>query len=70
MYNNNIFLKKFFFIDVYHYYKNIKTYNDIKSKRQQMNLNEYTNIYKLCFKFTFVQNFIFLLIFRKVFHFI
>lgn len=35
---------------------------------QQMNLNEC--IYKLCFKFTFVQNFIFLLIFRKVFHFI
>lgn len=35
---------------------------------QQMNLNEC--IYKLCFKFTFVQNFIFLLIFRKVLHFI
>lgn len=35
---------------------------------QQMNLNEC--IYKLRFKFTFVQNFIFLLIFRKVLHFI
>lgn len=35
---------------------------------QQMNLNEC--IYKLYFKFTFVQNFIFLLIFRKVLHFI
>lgn len=63
------FLKIIFFIDVYHYYKLLIHIMILNLRNiQQINLNEY--IYKLCFKFTFVQNFIFLLIFRKVLHFI
>lgn len=63
------FLKIIFFIDVYHYYKLLIHIMILNLRNiQQINLNEC--IYKLCFKFTFVQNFIFLLIFRKVLHFI